>query len=236
MKISITLSANAGVAMEIYGRRIWIDALHDQKQAGFSTVDSQLQVKMLNHAAFSKPDYICYTHCHGDHFSKELTAAAVNLWPGAAVILPEKMLDHQLLITGKEWLYNDGELSLRFIKLTHEGEVYRNCIHYGMLISVQGKHILIAGDCETASPVLADAICGEKIDMVLLNFPWITLKKGRAFVQEYLKTAKIVLYHLPFAADDGNGYRDATEKAVKAFDSNPVLTLCEPLQQIIVDI
>ena len=42
-KIKITLSANAGVCVEICGKRIWVDALHDTKVPGFSTLDAARQ-------------------------------------------------------------------------------------------------------------------------------------------------------------------------------------------------
>lgn len=35
MSIRVTLSANAGVAIEIGGIRIWVDALHDVQVPGF---------------------------------------------------------------------------------------------------------------------------------------------------------------------------------------------------------
>lgn len=38
MSIRVTLSANAGVAIEIGGIRIWVDALHDVQVLGFSTL------------------------------------------------------------------------------------------------------------------------------------------------------------------------------------------------------
>ena len=71
MEVTVTLSANAGVVIQCGGYRIWVDALHDQKVDGFSAVDSKLQMDMLKCPAFSDPQYICYTHCHPDHFSEK---------------------------------------------------------------------------------------------------------------------------------------------------------------------
>lgn len=236
MKVTITLSANAGIAIQCGTYRIWVDALHDRKQTGFSAVDMPLQNQMLQCEAFYKPDAICFTHCHGDHFSKELTVAAHNLWPRAKVILPEPVFEDQLLVCGDEWHYGDGDLSLRFIRLIHDGDAYRDCIHYGILITTGNKNILIPGDCEIAASALAKLISKQKVDLALLNFPWLTLKKGRTFVQEYMKPEHIVLYHLPFVEDDCNGYRSATEKAAKEFQLTQVSVLMEPLQQIVFNI
>ena len=38
----VTLSANAGIALSFGGLRVWVDALHDQKIPGFSTVTPDL--------------------------------------------------------------------------------------------------------------------------------------------------------------------------------------------------
>ena len=65
MAIRVTLSANAGVSVELGGVRIWIDALHDTRVPGFSTLDSHLLQRLWSEAAFQSPDAIVsvsYTH------------------------------------------------------------------------------------------------------------------------------------------------------------------------------
>ena len=89
MELSVTLSANAGVSVQMGDNTLWVDALHTDQQHGFSSVSPRLQGQMLTHPAFQNPKWICYTHCHGDHFSKELTQAAMRLWPKAELFLPE---------------------------------------------------------------------------------------------------------------------------------------------------
>jgi len=58
--ITVTLSANAGVAIQIGGKRIWVDAFHRRKATGFSTVSPELFGKILKAEAFQNPDAICY--------------------------------------------------------------------------------------------------------------------------------------------------------------------------------
>ncbi|MBQ2785354.1 MAG: hypothetical protein IJF02_02475 [Oscillospiraceae bacterium] len=236
MKVTVTLSANAGVAIHIDGYRIWVDALHTMKQPGFSAVDIPLQRRMLQCEAFADPDLILYTHCHPDHFSDVLTNEAQRLWPKAKAILPERYNDGQVQIGDQEVIYSVGDLSVRFVKLPHEGQQYANCIHYGLLIMVNGKIILIPGDCATGAPELQKAIEGCSVDLALLNFPWLTLKRGQSFVDEIIKPSQILLYHLPFEQDDTSGYRHAARKAVQKLQKDNVHLLCEPLQTIKLDI
>ena len=234
MKVTVTLSANAGVAIHIGGYRIWVDALHTQKQPGFSAVDGVLQKKMLLCDAFAKPDLIVCTHCHPDHFSKQLTEAAMGLWPKATVILPQAHFTDQMLVSGEEFIHRHEEVTLHLIRLPHDGEQYRDCIHYGLVITAGEKTILIPGDCKTAAEELAQAVQGLGIDLALLNFPWLTLKRGKVFVDQILMPANILLYHLPFPQDDTCGYRAAAQKAAQK-EGNAHL-LWEPLQTIELEI
>ncbi len=236
MKVTVTLSANAGVAIHIGGFRIWVDALHTQKQPGFSAVDVPLQKQMLQCEAFAMPQLILCTHCHPDHFSESLTRAAKKLWPEAKVLLPEWYFDDQILIRGEEFIHKLDDLSLRFIRLPHEGQQYADCVHYGLQISKRGKTILIPGDCATGAVELAKVIDGYKIDMALLNFPWLTLKKGQTFVDEIMKPSRILLYHLPFVQDDCCGYRDAATKAVQKRKDACAQLLYEPLHTVELEI
>ena len=218
MEITLTLSANAGIALDIGGRRLWVDALHEGKQPGFSTLSPQLQQNMLACEAFFRPEFICYTPCHPDHYSARLTELARKLWPQAELLLPEERT-----------VEKDG-LSVRFLKLPHEGEQYADVVHCGIIISCGGINILLSGDCAVAAPELAAALADIPIHVAILDFPWITLKKGRKFLAEHLSGAQIILCHLPFAEDDINGYRLSAKNA--ALQLQNCKLLWDPLQSI----
>ncbi len=221
--IQVTLSANAGVSIQIHKHRIWVDVLHEDKQPGFSAVSRELFEKILASDAFMAPDYICVTHDHPDHYSRRLVARACELWPAAKLCI------------AKPFKLEDGDLTLEFIRLPHEGAQYADVVHYGILITAAGKHILIPGDCETAAPALTQAVGKRQIDLAILNFPWVTLSKGRAFLQQ-IKPKHILLCHLPFEADDGNGFRKSAERNARLLPQMDVRLLSEPLQTVIVNI
>ena len=79
-RIKLTLSANAGGALQLGEHRMLIDALHNQKVTGFSTMNEDRHNALFIHPEFSEPEWIIYTHCHSDHYSQELTAKALSLW------------------------------------------------------------------------------------------------------------------------------------------------------------
>lgn len=228
---SVTLSANAGIALHVGQAKLLIDALHDQKIGPFSPVSPAQWDSMQSHEAFFAPELICFTHCHADHFSEELTAQAMQFWPRAALLLPEMHFPGQYLLSGQEGSLSCENVSLRFFKLPHEGRKFASVPHYGFLISQGDIHILIAGDCEVASPVLAEAVAGISIDLALLDFPWLTLRKGRQFIQEHICPKHLLIYHLPFAQDDCVGYRAAAQKSIPRLDISDIRLLCEPFQR-----
>lgn len=220
--VKLTLSANAGGALQLGQHRLLIDALHEGKLPGFSTLDHCLRQQVFNHPAFINPELICVTHEHPDHYSEALIHKAQTAWPNAVLCLPE---------VGQ--VVTCGDLQLTYISLTHEGAEYENLPHFGILITWQGKHILISGDCRIADDALLQAVDGLTIDLAILNFPWLTLKKGRACLEKVLQPKQCVFWHLPFESDDVNGYRRSAEAALQQY---PGQLLYNPLQAIELDI
>ena len=214
--MKLTLSANAGLAIEIGGKRIWADALHTRKQPGFSCVDEALQRKMLAHPAFQRPDVICYTHCHPDHYSRSLTEAACRIWPKAVLLMPAEKMEPLRL----------DDLSITFFRLPHEGVQYADVLHYGIHIRCGQEDVLLTGD----GAVGCDAMNGMAPRVCVVDFPWITLPKGRRVLLEGIRPERIVACHIPFAEDDINGYRVAAANGAKQLEH--VYLLREPLQTI----
>lgn len=230
--MKITLSANAGISVDFAGKRIWIDALHERKVLGFSAVTQDLYDQLLQNENFRKPDLICYTHCHPDHFSKKMTLEAAQCWPNVKVISPESIADGWIKIDGDRWEKTFGDLKIIYIRLPHEGVAYANAIHYGIVLSDGIRNILIPGDCRICSEELAAAVKGLSIDLAILDFPWITLPKGKAFLDANICPDKICVFHLPFANDDINSYRRAAVHAARRYGDR-CCVLMEPFQTII---
>lgn len=220
--IRLTLSANAGGALQLGQHRLLVDALHSGKVPGFSTLDKALRTAVLAHPDFTAPELICLTHDHPDHYSGSLVAQAMALWPQTRLCRPQEMLQ-----------YSFDDMELIYFPLPHDGAQYAKVAHHGIFITWQGKHILIPGDCPVADEGLLRFVNGRHIDLAVLNFPWLTLKKGRECLENLLKPKSCVFWHLPFSADDVNGYRKSAEAALLQF---PGVLLYDPLQTIEIDI
>jgi L-ascorbate metabolism protein UlaG (beta-lactamase superfamily) len=233
--LRVTLSANAGVTIDFEGHRIWVDTLHQRKVVGFSSVTEPILQQLWEHEAFREPNLICYTHRHPDHYSRELTLEAQKHWPQATVIAPDIRESGWKSVAGERWEYfvddDDYTLDITYIRLPHEGAEFADTIHYGILLTCDGKSVLIPGDCRLCDPALAEVVKDANIFAVLLDFPWISLPKPRQFVLEHFPGAKILVYHLPFAQDDVNHYRDAAIKAASRM-GDQVNLLLEPFQSV----
>ncbi len=227
-QLTVTLSANAGVCLDFGELRIWVDALHDVKVPGFSRVDPVLQGKMLAHPAFQAPDVIAFTHCHPDHYSADLVEKAKAIWPKAAVLIPGEN------VCAERWELAVKDANITFFLLPHEGARYADTLHYGIFIRTPDSNVLHAGDCATASPALEAALKGERVDVAVMDFPWLSLPKGQTCVQGKVKPGHLIACHLPFEADDCNGYRQAVQKAARAYNGK-VHLLMEPLESIVID-
>lgn len=226
----VTLSANAGAALELPGLRLWMDALHRHKVPGFSCITPEIWAHMQTHPAFMQPDILFYTHRHPDHYSHTLTQEALARWPHAELVLPEQDFDGQILLAGREDRIHFRDITLTFRRLIHEGAEFVNVPHYGCLIDAAGFRVLLTGDCALAGEDLAKFIGGVPIDLAILDFPWITLKRGRAFVESVIRPRHLLVNHLPFAEDDLYGYRPAAAKWAASLAVPDVRLLQDPFQ------
>lgn len=228
--IQLTLNANAGLALQLADKRIWIDAAHSEKIPGMSALTEEQWQAALHHPAFAAPDLMFFTHCHGDHFSADRAAEAARLWPRAVLALPEQHLEGQTLLSGNRLRVRAGNTEFLFLRLTHEGAEYADVPHYGLLIDDGGYRILFTGDCEVASPELERQLDGTPVDLVVVDFPWVTLRKGREYLRDVLRPRQIAVCHLPFPADDGMGARQAALRAAAQLPFAQVRLFLEPFQ------
>lgn len=228
---TVALSVNAGVSITLGGLRIWVDALHRIHTEEYSSLTPELWSRMQQHPAFAAPDYIIYTHRHPDHYSRTLTQEAKELWPQSKIILPEAEFADQLLLSGGSVRFEDRSIAFHFIRLPHQSEQYASVPHYGVILSKGDFRILIAGDCRVCSTELAHRLENIRINLAILDFPWLTTHGGRKFVTEHIAPEHLLICHLPFAEDDRSGYRLAAQKSVPLLPSIDDIRLLErPLQ------
>lgn len=230
-RCEITLTANAGCAVRLGRSLIFIDALHDKKAEGYSTVTPEMW-RTLQGLYPEGPALLAFTHAHRDHFSPELVARARQVWPGALTALPEDRVPGQRLLAAEREALDLPGVRVLFARLPHEGERYRDVAHYGCILEGDGLRVLFPGDCALCAPELARFVReAGPIDVAVMNFPWVTLRRGRAFLAEYIRPKYLLVDHLPFEKDDVNGYRAAALRWAGEVPGPNVRLLLEPFQR-----
>ena len=139
-----------------------------------------------------------------------MTEQTAALSPNAALVLPEQEFDRQLVLSGPSSHLTLEGLHMDFMRLTHEGEQYRDVRHYGCISAYGDFRVLNCGNCAVADPRLAEFLRGRHIDLALTNFPWATLRKVRHFIEKTIRPDHLIVYRLPH--DDRWGYWDAAVK------------------------
>ena len=213
-KLKITLSANAGVCIELCGRRYYIDALHNSPSLCFSALSGDMAERFIS--AAGAPDIVIYTHTHPDHYSEPLAKKLMSEHPGAVLIMPDGEKD---ISTGFE--------EIELIKLTHMGE-YRDYPNYGIIINSGGKKLFASGDSDPQNEEVIEKISGLNPDFALLNFNWITLRSGRNALA-LLNPRSAAFAHLPYPEEDSEGYVRPTLRCRDRFSPQSAV-LCSFLQ------
>ena len=215
----IGLSANAGVAININGSKLMIDAFHQARMKNYSPVtDEQFDI-ISNCSDFNNPEILLYTHMHADHFSRELTDRALKLWKDAVVIAPEKHWDNQITPVHSFEKHIVKGWNIECIRLTHEGAEYKNVVNFAYMVEKDGIRILHAGDTELASRELGWYLLRtDRIDIALLDYPWITTSKGRNFIENIMMPGAVAAIHLPCIEDDERGYNKNVRTQAEKLD------------------
>lgn len=234
--IKIKSTANAGMLIDFGGNKLLIDAFHNEKYELYPTVSPELFRQISMDPDFSDPGLLIVTHCHPDHFSADMAMKAARLWPDMRTILPEPKMDGILLENPREEI-RIKDFHLFFAALPHEPVRYNTVPHYGFIAECNGVTVLDPGDCELASNQLRDFIGNRKIDLAVLNFPWLTLKRGRQFVKEVIRADHLIICHLPDPSEDCFGYAQHLEHMIqKDFSGWDIRILKRPLQLETIDL
>lgn len=105
--------------------------------------------------------------------------------------------------------------------------------NYGCILEAEGRNILIAGDCATAAPELADFVGSTPIHLALMNFPWVPCGKAGPFFSAMSSRNTWFSTFLPFAEDDDFGFRHAVERSLRPIDgTEDIRILQDPLEQL----
>lgn len=236
MENDITLIANAGVLIRHRGIKILIDALHTKPTQRFSTPSEQMLDMIINgEGIFEGIDFLLITHGHLDHYNKDAVDAFVKTHPATRIITPTTDLDPSesiTTITEKKGILSFGKTSISYRRLMHDGKKYADYPNYGFIVDIDGLKICLFGDATFDRPNVDKLIGKNQIDIALMNFPFVNLRRGHEMITEIVKPRRIIVFHLPYEKDDNSGFIQGTLRAAsKASDLPPITVLYREMEQ-----
>ena len=238
----VQLTANAGVLICCRGKKILADALHSEKTNRFSRVQDDVLRQVVNgEGDFADVDIALITHDHPDHYNKNWTARLLERNPGIQLVTPlrdfnEKKNVH-VISRPKETLRFAG-VDITCKRLVHDGSEYVSVANYGYMLDAGGCRIVLLGDGAMDAKAIAAFLEGFTPDLALLNFPFLTLKRGREILEKVIGAKQTILFHLPEPGDDINGYTQAAERILrKEYQNGPrIRLLSRSMQKVPIEI
>ena len=209
--MTITCTVNAGLSIACGSRKLLVDPFPTGRVGVFSSLTEDMLAQALDTPAFQSPDLVFITHTHRDHYNAAVMQRFLARWPAARIIMPDNPFPRGLLLNAPCTLRWNGA-QLRFFPLTHPGAESAGTAHFGLLLTVDGMTLLLVGDGVVADESLAGILAGETVDVAVLPFPWVSLRRGVAFVDQVIRPKHILVNHLPLPASDVFHYAESAAR------------------------
>ena len=223
--LKITWLCQAGFLLEADGKRIVVDPYMSNRLYEVSRKDVQMNRMMPNPVPYEelRPDLVCFTHDHADHYDPESVREIIGVCPDCKFAGPTSTLNH---------FEKDGYNKSNFTKLdigdVFEDDTFKitavpayhsDPLAVGYVFEIAGKKLYISGDSLYQPPLSADVkkVCGAPdivcicINGKLGNMPWEDAVK----VDEELKPKFAIPMHYGLFArntEDPRPFMAAVEK------------------------
>lgn len=230
-KKQITYIANTGVFIEYNGKKVLIDALHDEYLSHYQATRHPYRLIMTTASPpFEIVDLFLVTHVHGDHFDTDLTITFFEKHKETIFVAPQQVLDTMGTLTHLEAqfypvrgtdigeIYHMDGINIQTIPLVHsypKGNAWVENMAY--LLDFDGFKILHVGDAEFLPENLSriEKAIGKGVDYAILPDWFFENKEYIAKVNKHIKAKKFMAVHV-MKMKTGT-YSDRLKKRVKEF-------------------
>ena len=249
--LRVTLVANAGLLLEYRGTKLLLDGIYGTDGHPFSNLPPELWKQMKEgEPPFDSVDFLLFTHAHPDHFSPAMTLEYLQHRPVKGVFVPdtrtvaesgltdflrEKNIPCALLSqqTDSVGFRVTPDITVRAFRTLHLDKQFEKVKHFCYLITFGDKNVLFTADIDYVTEDLS-RLKGIRLDAAFINPLFFgVLLRGR-FFHGKLDTGRIVVYHVPFAEDDGMGMRARLQHDLAQWPKERAwaTALQEPFQKI----
>jgi L-ascorbate metabolism protein UlaG (beta-lactamase superfamily) len=221
--------ANAGVLVNIDGKKVLIDGLNNAKYPLYKSTPIEISKKITEGIPpFDHIDVMLVTHNHSDHFDVESVAGFLNKNPDVVVISND-----EIITAIKKHIFDSVETRLIAIQpehpckkriqfkgidivafsLAHDGKEHTEVHNLAFLIDGSKKVLHLGDGAPIKENYEALHLDQLKIDLLIANFPYVSLPSARNIIVEYIKPKKIAVVHLPYRELDRFGWISAAKKS-----------------------
>ncbi len=230
MKISVKLTANAGVIVKIGDKVVLSDALHKTYVPRFSSVPSSIIESVENGTMCGSADVFLISHYHEDHFDSDLVKKYLSIHKSFC-IAPFEFTDLAYCPKNERGSLTENGIRINYYQTLHAGK-YSSDRHFVYKISYNGFSAVFMNDSAIRENDFSFVTEDGRPDVIFATFPWITLNTGKNLLNRF-EIGDIIIYHLPFLEDDIIGFNYAAERAFQKYSGKGnIHILNKPGQEI----
>ncbi len=194
--LNIIWLCQGGFLLESEGKRIVVDPYMSNRLYDMSK-DETMNRMMPNPLPYEelKPDLVCFTHDHLDHYDPESVRSIIEIYPDCKFAGPSSTLEHFLkdgynksnftkIDVGEKTSFDD-------VEIIATPAYHTDKLAIGLIFKIANQTVYISGDsifCETLADDIKKA-AGEKIDIMCIC---INGKLGNMTWQEAVKVVEKV--------------------------------------------
>lgn len=232
--------ANAGVLININGKKVLIDGLNSDDLPFYKSTPAKISEQIARGIPpFDNIDVMLITHNHSDHFDVESVVRFLKKNLDTIVISNHEVISTirkhisdivETRLIGLQPKYQCEEriqvkgIDIVAFSLVHDGKEYAEVSNLAFLID-SSKKVLHLGD---GSPVKENYealnLQQYKVDLLIANFPYVSLPSARNIIEEYIKPKKIAVVHLPYKEQDRFDWINVAKKSYDRVKDNFIET------------
>ncbi len=211
-KNQITYIANQGVYIEYNGKKVLIDALHDEHLSHYQATRVPYRL-IMNSAStpFERVDLFLVTSALGDHFDTDLTVKFFEKHKESIFVAPQQVLDtmgnlahleaqfYPIQETDKGMIYAMDGINIQTFPLKHSyNKESEGVVNMAYLLDFEGLKILHVGDANFLPENLnsIQKAIGKGVDYAILPDWFFENKADIAKVKKRIKAKKFIAAHV----------------------------------------
>jgi L-ascorbate metabolism protein UlaG (beta-lactamase superfamily) len=221
--------ANAGVLINMNGKKILIDGLNNANHALYKSTPIEISEQIIGGIPpFDNIDVMLITHNHSDHFDVEGVTRFLEKNSDTFVISTHEIIstirnhisyieETRLIGLQPKFKYEERiqikGIDIVAISLVHDGSEYAEVSNLAFLIDSTKKVLHLGDGAPTKENYEALNLKKYRIDLLIANFPYVSLPSARNIIKDHINPNKIAVVHLPYQELDRFGWINAAKKS-----------------------